>query len=251
VTVVAVLLDPPRDGLVLPDLTESSPLSPGEATDLYRAMAADVLRAVDASGGDLLVNYRPDDDLPAEHRGEDSAEAAVRALAADALGDLGDVRFEVQVGSTPAARVGNTVTHLLDREGIASAAALRPDTPLVTRKEIDGAAMKLRRSQVVLGPSERGSVYYAGFADPIDFTDALDTPAVETLVRRARDADLDADFLAQHTRVRTGSDLATLLSIVRARQRAERVVPTATAEYLDDLDIDVRERDGEPSLVRE
>ncbi len=250
-TVVAVLLDPPRDGLVLPDLPDSSPLSAAEATELYRAMAADVLRAVDASGGDLLVNYRPDDLVPEEFAGDRSAEAEVRALAADALGDLDDVRFEVQVGSTPSARVGNTVTHLVEREGATSAAVLRPDAPLVTRKEIDGAAMKLRRSQVVLGPSERGGVYYAGFADTLDFTDAFDAPAVESLVARARDAGLDADFLAQHTRVRTGDDLATVLAVVRARQRAERVVPTATADCLDDLGIEIEERDGEPMLVRE
>jgi hypothetical protein len=251
VTVVAVMLDPPRDGLVLPDLPASSPLSVADATGLYRAMATDVLRAVEASGGDLLVNYRPDDLLPAEFQNEESAEAEVRALAAAALDDPDDARFEVQVGSTPSARVGNTITHLVEREGATSAAALRPDAPLVTRKEIDGAAMKLRRSEVVLGPSERGRVYYAGFADTIDFTDALATPTIETLVDAARDADLAADFLAQHTRVRTGDDLATVAALVRARQRADRITPTATADYLDDLGIHVSDDDGEPALARE
>lgn len=250
-TVVAVLLDPPRDGLVLPDLPASSPLSAAEATGLYRAMAKDVLRAVEASGGDLLVNYRPDDLLPGEFRGDESAEAEVRALAAAALDDPGDARFEVQVGSTPAARVGNTITHLVEREGASSAAALRPDAPLVTRKEIDGAAMKLRRSEVVLGPSERGRVYYAGFADTPDFADALEPPAVETLVSRARDADLAADFLAQHTRVRTGDDLATVAALVRARQRADRITPEHTAAYLDDLGLRVTEEGGGSTLVRD
>ena len=57
-TTHAVLLDPPRPGFVLPDLVAESPLSASEAADLYAAMASDVLRTVERSGGGLLVNYR-------------------------------------------------------------------------------------------------------------------------------------------------------------------------------------------------
>ena len=66
-----------------------------------------------------------------------------------------------------------------------------------------------------------------------------------------RAADHETDFLQQHTRVRNGGDLATVLSIVRARRRAGRLTADNTLDYLDDLGIEVTERDGEPMLTRE
>jgi len=252
-TLLVAMVDPPREGLVLPGLADETPLTAAEVVDLYRAMAADVLRAGAESGGGVLVNYRPDDLLPPSARGEASSETAVRELAADALDEdeLGDVRFEVQVGSTYDARVGNAVTHLLEREGETSVAVVDPVVPLVGRSGLDSAAMKLRRRDVVLGPATEGRVYYAAFSSPIDFAGAYETPAVLTLTERARERDLDVDFLSPSVAVRTGEDLLTLLALVRARRRAGRVVPSNTAALLDDLPIRVDERDGRPTLVRE
>lgn len=236
-TVHAVLVDPPRPGLVLPDLTDDL-LSDAEAADLYAAMARDAIAAAAASGGDLLVNYRPTDLLPEEYEGVD-AEAGVRALAADALPDLDDVRFEVQVGSTHAARVGNTVTHLLRDEDAASVAAVDPRAPLLDHTTLDSAAMKLRRRDVVLGPSQRGRVHYAGFADTLDFADADHPPEVDTLAARAADAGLDTDFAPASPVVTDEAGLADLLPLLSARERAGRRVPTHTAAAVDDLGLHV------------
>jgi len=249
-TVVAVMLDPPREGLVFPRLPGTSPLSAAEATALYRAVAKDAIRAVADSGGDLLVNYRPDDLLPEQYRTDTSAEAEVRALAAAALDDPDDGRFEVQVGSTFAARVGNTLTHLLREEDATSAAAVRADTPLLSRKDVDGAAMKLRRSAVVLGPSERGRVHYAGFAAPIDFADAYAPPALETLTDRALEAGHDVDFLAQYTAIETGADLASVVAVLRARRAAGRIVPEHTMAFVEEHGLATQAVDGELTVVR-
>ena len=239
-TVVAVLADPPRPGLTPPRLAETSLLSEEEAAELSAAMLRDTLRAVERSGGDLLVNYRPDDLLPdaAVDPDEPSAEA-LKSIAADALEDPGAARFEVQVGSTFSARAGNTVTHLLDEEGVQSAAVLRGDAPFVLRSTIDSAAMKLRTNDVVLGPSTDGRVYYAGFTAPIDFEGAFSRPEMETLVDRANDADRDVGFLEMQPTVRTGADLATLVSTIRARWQAGRVVPERTAEFVVDYGLTV------------
>ena len=249
-TVIAVLLDPPRDGLVLPRLPDTSPLDASEAASLYRAMAADALLAAADSGGELLVNYRPDDLLPDEHVPADAdAEREVRGLVEDTLDDdaLDDARIEVQVGSTPAARVGNTITHLLDKEDANSAAVLEPDAPLVARKDIDSAAMKLRRSPVVLGPSQGGRVHFAGFTDPIDFTDADQPPELESLTVSAVDAGHDTDFLPHATRVRTGDDLATVVTTIRSRRAANRIVPAHTTARIEELGLHV---DDDRTLVR-
>jgi glycosyltransferase A (GT-A) superfamily protein (DUF2064 family) len=251
-TVVALLTDPPRPGLALPDLAETSPLTEAESADLAAAIAKDAMRAVDRSGGDLLVNFRPDDLLPDSQRTDTSAEAEVRALAADALDDPSVARFEPQVGSTRSARVGNTVTHLLREEQADSAAVVPGTTPFVTRMGIDQAAMKLRTNEVVLGPGHGGTVYYAGFTDTIDFSDALATPPLWHLTDRARDEEYSTEFLPMQPTVRTGDELATVVARVRARIAAERVVPEFTAARFEEWGLYVDEgEDGAPELVRE
>lgn len=250
-TVIAVMADPARPGLVLSDLAETSPLTEAEAADLYAAMVKDTMRAVARSGGELLVNFRPDDLLPDEFVTETAAEAEVRALAADALDDVSAARFEPQVGSTPSARAGNTITHLLREEQVTSAAVVNATTPFLTRPGVDQAAMKLRSSEVVLGPGLDGGIYYAGFTDTVDFSDALAAPALETLVDLANDEGYDTDFLPVQPTVETGDDLATLVSLVRARVEAERIVPEFTATFVDDLGLEVDASGGSATVVRE
>jgi glycosyltransferase A (GT-A) superfamily protein (DUF2064 family) len=229
VTTVAVLADPPREGLVLPELSGAGPLSAAAAADLYAAMLADTCLAVERSGGELLLNYRPAESLPEEYADGDSEEA-VRSAVADVLEE--PPRTEVQVGSTFAARAGNTVTHLLESEEVTSAAIVEPTAPLLSRTHVDNAAMKLRSSPVVLGPSHDTGVYYAGFTEPIDFEGAYEPPTVETLTWRGVDAGHEVEFLPMLPTVETPDDLATVVSLIRARAAAERVVPVHTATWI-------------------
>lgn len=251
-TVVAVLADPPRPGLALPRLPETSPLSEVDAAALSEALLKDTLLAVERSGGELLVNYRADDSLPGAHvdPGE-SAEDALRTIADETLEDPSTARFEVQVGSTFSARAGNTVTHLLREEGVRSAAVVRGDAPFLLRSTVDSGAMKLRTNEVVLGPSTDGRVFFAGFRAPIDFEDAFAPPELETLVDGANDADRDVGFLEMQPTVRTGADLVTLVSTIRARWQADRVVPEHTAAFVVDNDLVVRHDGDGPAVVRE
>jgi 2-phospho-L-lactate guanylyltransferase (CobY/MobA/RfbA family) len=250
---VAVLADPPVEGVVLPDVVAGTPLTETEAARLYRAMLVDVCRAVQRGGADLLVNYRdpdqvgsadPDQEVPG---GADvDSEQRLRETLDGALGGEA-ARYEVQVGETFAGRAGNTVTHLLEREDEDTVAVVEPTAAFLGREQIGTAAMKLRSSEVVLGPTTGGRVYYAGFAAPVDFTDAYAPPAVETLTRRAREADLDVDFLPMLPVVEQGSDLTTALPGLRARQQAGRNHPERTAAVLDDLGVGVEA--GEAGLT--
>ncbi|SHK43504.1 MULTISPECIES: TIGR04282 family arsenosugar biosynthesis glycosyltransferase [Haladaptatus] len=249
-TTIAVLADPPREGFVLPELPETSPLSASEATELYAAMLKDTFLAAANSGGELLVNYRPDDQIPDEYEGAGSSEEELRALAEEALDDVSDVRFEVQVGETFSGRAGNTATHLLEEEGVTSVAIVDGTAPMLTRKEIDSAAMKLRRSEVVLGPADDGRLYYLGATGTIDFDDVYTVPELETATHRAVDAGHDVDYLPSMTSVVTGEDLRSLIPLLNARIAAERIVPVNTASYLHELGVRVEERDGERKLVR-
>jgi glycosyltransferase A (GT-A) superfamily protein (DUF2064 family) len=240
-TVVVLLADPPRPGLRFPDLAETSPLNEDEVAELAAAMDRDAMRAAERSGADLLVNYLPDDLLDEEYHTDASSEAEVRALAADALENVGDARFEPQVGSTPSARVGNTVTHLLEEEEVGSVAVLPGTTPFVTRTGIDSSAMKLRTNDVVLGPGAGGSVYYAGFTDTVDFTEAMTPPALNTLAELARGEDHETEFLPTQPTVRTGDDLASVVAEIRARVAAERAVPEFTTALIEEYGLIVEE----------
>lgn len=244
-TVVAVLADPPREGLVLPELSATAPISQPEAAALYRAMLQDVVVAVDRSGADLLVNYRPDESIPDEYVTETASEAAVRAVVAEALADPSTVRYERQVGSTPSARAGNTVTHLLREEGERTAAIVRPTAPFLTRAHVDSAAMKLRSAGVVLQPSLDGRVGYAGFADPVDFAGALGDGELETLTDRARAGDLEVDFLPFVPTLRTASDLRSALPLLGARAAADRLVPQRTAALVAEWGLRVEHADSD------
>ncbi|PSP99515.1 hypothetical protein BRC89_03970 [Halobacteriales archaeon QS_4_70_19] len=232
-TIVCVLADPPRPGLVLPELVATAPVSAEAAADLYVAALRDVCRAAEASGGDLLVNYRPDEAIPEAHvpAGAD-AEREVREAVEPALDD--DARYEVQVGETFAGRAGNTVTHLLDEEGAASAAVTTPAAAFCARQQIDEAAMKLRRAPVVVGPSTGGRVYFAGFTDTIDFQGAYTPPALRTLTDGARDAGHEVGYLQTLPVLETAADLAEALLQVETRRAAGRPVPGHVATWLDE-----------------
>jgi len=240
-TVVALLADPPRPGLRFPELAATSPLTEEEAAELAAAMDKDAMRAVVRSGGDLLVNYLPGELMDDQHQTEVPTEAEVRALAADALADVSDVRFEPQVGSTPSARVGNTVTHLLEEEEAGSVAVLPGTSPFITRASIDSAAMKLRTNEVVLGPGAGGSVYYAGFTDTVDFTDSMTPPVLNTMAELARGAGHETEFLPTQPTVRTGNELASVVAEIRARVAAERAVPAFTAALIEEYGLVVDE----------
>lgn len=246
-TTVAVLVDPPRPGLVLRELTP--PLTPDQAADLYAASVADTFVAVANSGGELLVNYRDENDLPEGPGGDQAAEEEVRAIAENALETLDNVRFEVQVGSTFAARAGNTATHLLREEDVASVAILDGTAPFMSRPVIDAAAMKLRRSEVVLGPAHRGRVSYVGLTDPIDFEGAWTPPALQTVTDRAASAGLAVDFIERQPVLRTETDLATVIAEITARSQADRPVPRATAATIERLGLHVVERDDGVAVV--
>jgi glycosyltransferase A (GT-A) superfamily protein (DUF2064 family) len=230
-TTVLVLAAPPRAGS-LPGLDDV--LDAGGRERLATAFLRDAVRAGAEAAGDLLVAVRETEDV------DGAAQARVREALEPVEGVEADgVRLERQVGSTPSARLGNAVTHLLSQEDASSVLALWPRTPLVDRSVLDGAAMKLRQRSVVLGPAPRGHVSLAGFAEAPDFTDALRPPALETLTARASDAGLEVDFVAEQTRVESTEDLLSLVVTLRARTRAGRRCPPHTTAAIDDIGLRV------------
>ncbi|CCQ32335.1 hypothetical protein HLRTI_001042 [Halorhabdus tiamatea SARL4B] len=227
--IVVVRADAPIPGNVLPRLVEGTPLTASDAADLYQSALRDVSEAVAGSGADLLVTYRERAD-----RDED-VETLVKEAVTPALASPDAVRFEPEVGSSPAARIGNTVTHLLESEGVASVAILDPTAVLAARPRLDQASMQLRRNDLVLGPAANGEFFYAGFSEPIDFGGIDGRPDLETLVERANDADLAITTVEMAPTLRTPAQLQSGLPILRTRRKAGDPVPVRTVARLEEL----------------
>lgn len=247
-TVHALLADPPFEGLVLP---MASTLSEAQAARLHAAMVKDTMRNVEGTGGELLVNYPPAAAIPDGIGAEQTPEAALRELAAAALDDPDEVRFEVQVGDAFAGRAANTAEHLLEEEGVATVAILDGRAPTLLRTALDSAAMKLRRNEVVIAPAAGGRLAYIGVSEPIDFARGLRPPEVESIATVAADAGYSIDFLPVHPLVSSEAELATLVATVRARRRADRFAPDHTAAVIDELGLHVAETDGRRTVAVE
>lgn len=249
VTVHVLVVDPPRPGLALPGLTGEASSGEGSlgteaAATLAGAMIQDIAIAAASGGGDLLVNHPTEDQLDGSHRtGLEPAEE-LAALLEDTPIALDTVRFEPQVGSSFEARVGNTVMHLLQEEGEASVGVLDGQSPTLERTALDSAAMKLRRSEVVVAPAPDGGVAYLGLTDPLDFEGAWRPPAIRSIVDGAVEAGHAVDFLPMHPRADDSKGLATLITVIEARRTAGRRIPEYTASAIDTLGLRVVQRDG-------
>jgi len=243
--IVVVRADAPIPGTVLPALVEGTPLTETEAADLYQSALRDVSEAVVGSGADLLVTYREAGGV------DEDVEARVRDVVTSAVESPDAVRFEPDVGSTPAARIGNTVTHLLESEGASSVAILDPTAVLAARPRIDQASMQLRRNDLVLGPAANGEFFYAGFSQPIDFSGIDGRPDLETLVARASDEDLAITTVEMAPTLRTPAQLRSAVPILRTRRAADNPVPVRTVARLEELGLrSVKNEDGEISFER-
>lgn len=242
-TVVVLVADAPVEGVACGDLVAETPLTAADGVDLYRAILKDVFATLGESTVDVLVNYPGPDDLPADAETSPSPEAALKGLAGSVVDPerLDDFRFEVQVGSSFSAKAGNAITHLLRDEDHHSASVLRPCVPRLVRSVVDEAAIKLRRNDVVLGPAPNGEVYFAGFTDLIDFTDAFETNPQETLAGRAGEKGLTVDFARERELLDSDASLRSIVVRLRAEMLAGNTVPQHLWSFVEDRGLSVED----------
>lgn len=249
-TVHALVADPPRPGLALPALVEDGGLlAPDQAATLAAAMIRDAAVGVANSGGEFLVNHPTEAQLPAAARTGPEPAEELRELLDGAVDDPDAVRFEPQVGATRPERIEHTVGHLLEEAGADSVALLDGRAPTLDHTALDSAAMKLRRSAVVVGPAPAGQVTYLGLTEPVDFGNLSLPFSLTAVVDLAIEAGHDVDFLPMHPRVDDAAGLATLVSVIQARRAAGRRVPAHTAAAIDSLGLEVSDEDGVPRVA--
>lgn len=243
-TMVVVIADPPAAGAGdCADVVAETPLTSEDGVELYRALLKDAFDALAASNVDVLVNYPSEDDLPPDVDLEGSPEAVLRAIAGGVVDRdrFADFRFEVQVGSDFSATAGNAITHLLEREDQASAAVLRPCVTRLVRSVLDEASIKLRRSDVAIGPASEGAVYFAGFSEPIDFAGVFEENALEEVAGRAGEEGLTVDFVRDLDLIRSARDLRSVVTRLRAERLAGKPVPTHLWNFIEERDLAVED----------
>lgn len=245
-TTVVLIADPPVEGAGdCSDVVSRTPIPENDGPVLYRAVLKDVFSALAESTVDVLVNYPSPEDVPDSADLDRSPETILRGIAGAVVDPdrLEDFRFEVQVGSDFSAKAGNAITHLLDSEDRTSAAVLRPCVPRLVRSVLDEASIKLRRTEVVLGPAGNGEVYYAGFTEPIDFTDVFEDRPLEEIAGRAGESGMRVDFLRNRGVLGSETDLTSEITRVRAERLAGKQVPSHFAAFVADRGLSVD--DGE------
>lgn len=235
-TTVSVLASP-SGSADLVDRLGGEVLGPEEAGRLYEAMLADACRAVERSGADLVVRVDGQDpegvieDLKPTLEAPDEMEVVAHEAAARSEALASEVLR-------------------LQETGVRTAAVMEPSGAFIARRTVDSASMKLRSSELVVGPAPGGRVYFAGVAEPLDLRDRFERPAMESLAGVA-DEDRGVDFLPMLPVLDRAADLPTVVATLRARGSAGRSVPERTAGVVTDLGLAVSAADGELAVVRE
>jgi rSAM/selenodomain-associated transferase 1 len=215
---VAVMARVPGAGPVKSRL--HGPLTPEQATALYRCFLLDRLDALAALPGIApVVAFTPP-----------GARAQMAALATVGI------RLVAQEGEGLTERLTRLFARLLD-EGHAAAVAMDSDSPTLPMAWVGEAARALAAAEadVVVGPSEDGGYYLIGLRAPHpELFEAMpwSTPAVlATTLERARGLGLAVSLLPAWFDVDTAADLDRL----RAELATAGGGPARTAAFVRDL----------------
>lgn len=213
-TALSVMVKAPLPGQVKTRLAAT--IGDDAALAAYRAMAATVLAAADASGLPVTVSY-----APAEHLAPVAELCGPgRRYAAQAEGDLG------------ARMAGALATAFAD--GAEAALLVGSDLPLLTADLLRQAARELEANQAVLGPAEDGGYYLIGFtregyAPEIFYDMPWSTPTVAaTTLARLAEAGRSVALLPRLADCDAAADLFRLA----APPFRERLAGTPFARFL-------------------
>lgn len=249
-TTVAVELPPRNASRIASALARSTALSVTEASDLLLHVAKDAIRAVDRSGGDLVMLVPPEASSE-EVFGWEDPRAEARRLAEEVItAETAPTVFEPPE-SEARRSIAAVLSSLFRSTSAASAAILRPITPLVQRRHLDAAAMRLRTHDVVIGPSTGSRWYFAGVSDELTLPVAGADEHLTTLALAANETDRSLDLLPILPGVLTDRGLAGVVSILEASLLAEKDVAPATHGWIDEVGLRSDPTDPDAPLRRD
>ncbi len=231
-TTATVLLDAAMMRQIHGELTAETPLEPEETRDLLECAVRDTVVAVDASGANLVLAVT--DRTPTPIFEWDDIDAGVAELS-------DDCGIEREMGVVPVDRGGVNVASLLDaaieeRPG-PSVSILRPISPLLQRRHLDGMTMRLRRDDVVLGPTTTSEWYAIGRGRDVSLGHIDTSPSLTGTALGVAEADVSIDLLPALPAITSVTGLAGTIALLEAYALAGRAVAPWTAQFLDDTEL--------------
>ncbi len=189
--------------------------------DLYHATTADAATAVDESGGQLVLAVGQDSDASA------FASEFPATVFPDA--DIDELSLDEEGQSLADAAALRAIRAHSDA---ATVGIIDPSVGLIRRRHLDTAAMRLRREDVVIGPTPEGGWYYVGTGlEAEELPDMLD-PSLDRLMDEL-DEDLDIGFLPLLPVIRADHHLAGVGSLLEAMDRSGRRIAPYTRAWLE------------------
>lgn len=238
---------PPSDVMRIRDrLVASTPLTFDEVTKLMVATCQDVCHAVAGSGGEaFIVPLEPETSIPGWTNPSEITEEIARTAT--------DADNEITV--TPTQPVDETgMQRLLDlvreRSDEASLAVVTPVTPLIQRRHVDAAAMRLRTSDVVVGPTSRCGWYFFGVSRETDLTLGPDACALPTITRDVLEAEVSIASIPFLPRMETNEELSTILGLVDLATITDPARAPFTRSWAERTGIQIGVEDGGVQITR-
>lgn len=249
-TSLAVELPPLETPRVISSLSAETSLSETEARELLLSVTKDVVRAVDESGGDLVVIGTSATTPATKEVGWDDPERGTRVLLEQALPDGAEPPVVWRDGSGSPAGLEAILAAAGETAPAASTAVVRTISPLLQRRHIDAAAMRLRTHDVVLGPSTGCRWYLAGISKGFSFDPAGAEAQLTALAVGAAEANGELALLPCLPGIMTASELASVVSILEVSRLTEHAIAPHTRAWLDQTSVHT-DLDRPPELQRE
>lgn len=198
--------------------------------DLFHAACADAASAVEESGGELYLAITTQE----PPTGQRDARAFADELADTVLDEdatILDVPGEDGVPDTT-----QTLASVRADSDAASVAVLDPRVPLIGRQHLDTAAMRLRRNDVVIGPTPTGGCYFVGTSLAADALPRVWDTDIDATTRALAETDNALGFIAILPRLAHADTISGITALVNAFNRSDQSVAPFTRACLDRYD---------------
>ena len=212
-TAIAVPCPPPGATAKFDHLLADSSMQETDISRLIAAVCQDTILAAAASGGEPLI-------VPLELEQSLPGWADTQQVVGEFRSAISEDAETIPLTST----IDETEHWFEDLLGIArqqsdaaSVGIVVPKTPLVQRRHLDAAAMRLRRNEITLGPSTGGDWYFVGSQRDVTLSLA-DARGKTQSILDALDSEhsiASLPFLPGYETVESLSALQTLIALAR------------------------------------
>lgn len=228
-TATAIPFPDPQVQALASELTPSTDHATETVTGLVDALALDALRAAAESGGSAAI--APLSGIDAGD-GEESPGKRAEGLI-NQLDSSVTVLDPVDVDGTHVTTIHGRLHAEFDD---ASLAILRPIVPLIERRHVDAAAMRLRNHDGCIGPTTNASWYFIGVDRSVDLEETPITNDLTSLTGLIRETSLSVATLPMLQGCLSREDFPGVFQQLELAELADSAAGSATRAWMDTAD---------------